>query len=218
MALLEKQKWPEEGVEQLRAQFKSYLVQEEGYYKHHIDGEASGQFSVGVWPEGLKALRNDCEQRAPGDANKGILYSKGPNNKFQYRYDLFEPIRHALEPESDATDPIWKALVTLRMMQLNLAGDQDWKNIWYESLMYETKRLFKLVFKSKDGTNEWDTAIANNKFEEMCGACGIYGRKKWKQDRMTVVPCSKNHTIHTGDVAEYFKNQKTCPDCGEIVL
>jgi hypothetical protein len=86
----------------------------------------------------------------------------------------------------EPSTPVWKALVTLRMMQLNLAGDENWKDHWIPSLMYDKERQFKFVFTSKDGTTGWDHTIAQNKFEEICSACGTYGRKIWKQERMTV--------------------------------
>jgi hypothetical protein len=222
---MHKTKLPEPGgVEKLQEDFRQFLIKQEKDLKPYIDGTAEDELRTmsSVTPE-LLDLCIDCLQNAGpanDDAQKGILHRKGLKTYYQGRWATLRPVRDRFDnPE---TEMIWKCLAMLRMMQLNLAGDEDWTNVWCKSLMYDAKRLFDLVFRSRDRTLGWETKTVRLRREVRCAACYSSGRSPaeiWDLDRVTVIPCSEGHMIHREDVATWFVgNQKHCPECDEVVL
>lgn len=188
------------GAKQLRTAFKKLLDDYEDRFMNVVSHASTNTRTIAtIYGQILHYLWLDCR------GVNGILNTTAKLGVFKSRM---------------RRDWVYNDLASFRMMQLNLAGDRDYETTWCESLELDNKRLATLVFGSNHGTDSWAKFTIETK-EDVCRACLSMGQEpnmKAIRDKVTELPCSHRHTIHTSCVAKWTKRSKHCPDCGEYIL
>jgi hypothetical protein len=153
-------------------------------YDDYFDGTRTGSWASPALPEILTGVRKHCE------------------------LSILKPeLREIAVAVGHSQDAVYSSLVTLRLMQLDLAGDKDYDTTYVKTLKYDSKRLWKLVIGSRNGIDSFETrAMGMN--EEMCGLCDM---KLNFPDEIYVVPCSKDHKFHVRCLEKWADGHKYCP-------
>jgi hypothetical protein len=89
-------------------------------------------------------------------------------------------------------DSLYSSLGTVRMMQLNPAGDRHFDTTWAQGLTYDNKRLARLIFESKGGIDGFKTETV----EKIIFMCGICLNHVNVMDKVKVLSCTGIHKIH----------------------
>lgn len=216
--LLTKDKLPKDtatatGADQLRAHLSKFLGEIEKQFIDKANNMFWGPWRGPKYPDELLALRYHCKDIL---AEQGIDRASNGSRKPAPLKDVRDQC---------IQDEFFSSLVTLRMMQLNLAGDDKFSTSWAKSMLRSNKRLAELIFKNKVGIAGWKTKLLSDK-EKVCSACRSLDHSKQLElismgDQVTVLPCPQDRLIHTRCVGEWTRDFKHCPECpdmGEYIL